>query len=560
MSSHRRNASDSTSDWSSDNSTRSRGSQQYSQGGMAGFGFEAGIDGLSMSRNGSLPLPWAPSSSSSSGAAGIDQSTLTPSQVRAVYGGSLPAGYAHPSQYAAGQHTAAGTTINLPHPSGSSNPLDSYNPYAPAANQAAWTGAQQQQQQKSTVGYPPKMGYANYTNDHQSNPSASSSAGLYGSSTSGGGFGGGGSGSNNSAAWKDFPSGQQQSQIPSGNHGGAPYGQPSTSSSQSHTHPHDGAGYNYDPMTDFTSHSVQGIPQAAYAVQQQHQQKDQHSSSTGNPNASSRPSLPGLDSFMSATFPSVYPSNNNPPSNGAPPAHSRYTDRRASVASTASLSDSVSTPSSLMYAPPSPSDTSMSRPGTSGTGYGPLPSALGGLQLRNANAGGSSTSSGQSPDRDGDSSAEGGSSNNNHGPGPGPGANGNGAGGDEQNATRLRQIWSSWLSTPFSSASEKDAFVLSNGVLTPVNNGSGGAPGQLSAVPSYLQHGGPASPSKAQHPSQQGQIDQYNQQQLPYALQKTMSLPAIRTPNTERRSLVGANGAIDNVQTPRVHNNGQTYV
>jgi hypothetical protein len=219
--------------------------------------------------------------------------------------------------------------------------------------------------------------------------------------------------------------------------------------------------------------------------------------------------------------------------------YGRGGDRRASVASSGSaLSDSVSTPSSIAFPPPSPSD--VSRPTTSGSSvaYGPLPSAFGGLQLRGGAGGnvpdGSSSgaSSGEAPPGGG-----GGSGN--------PGFEGGGA-SDVENNRHLRQLWSSWLATPFSAASEKDSFVVSNGVLTPLNhpstaganNNSGGAAGAnptLSAVPPYMYSSG-GSPGK------HGQIDQMNQQ-VPFSLQKSVSLPAIRTPNAER--------------APRVHN-GQT--
>lgn len=124
FSGHRRNISGS--DWSSDSSSRSR-SSQYSQPGTSGFGFEGTtLDGLSTSRNppgpSGLPAPWAPGASGSQ----LDQSTVTPSQVRAMYGGSLPAGYTHPSQF-----SSVGGGINLPNPAllPSASGLDSFNSF-----------------------------------------------------------------------------------------------------------------------------------------------------------------------------------------------------------------------------------------------------------------------------------------------------------------------------------------------------------------------------------------------------------------------------------------------
>jgi hypothetical protein len=139
---HRRNISGS--DWSSDSSSRSR-SSQYSQPGASGYGFDGTtLDGLSMSRNLSgasgLPLPWG--QSGASGSQNLDQSTMTPSQVRAMYGGSLPAGYTHPSQY-----PPLGGGINLPNPA--SFPTDSYNSnsFNPLTNYGGT--------QKSNIGYVP---------------------------------------------------------------------------------------------------------------------------------------------------------------------------------------------------------------------------------------------------------------------------------------------------------------------------------------------------------------------------------------------------------------------
>ena len=137
---HRRNISGS--DWSSDSSSRSR-SSQYSQPGASGFEFDGTtLDGLSVPRNLSgssgLPPPWGPSGPP--GNQNLDQSTVTPSQVRAMYGGSLPAGYTHPSQY-----PPLGGGINLPNPA--SFPTDSYHSFNPLSH---YSGAQ-----KSNIRYVP---------------------------------------------------------------------------------------------------------------------------------------------------------------------------------------------------------------------------------------------------------------------------------------------------------------------------------------------------------------------------------------------------------------------
>jgi hypothetical protein len=127
FSGHRRNISGS--DWSSDSSSRSR-SSQYSQPATGEFGFDGTtLDSLPVPRGlpapSGLPLPWAPGTP---GNQNLDQSTITPNQVRALYGGSLPAGYTHPSQF---PPMAGG--INLPNPASltSSNAPDPYNSFNP---------------------------------------------------------------------------------------------------------------------------------------------------------------------------------------------------------------------------------------------------------------------------------------------------------------------------------------------------------------------------------------------------------------------------------------------
>lgn len=378
--------------------------------------------------------------------------------------------------------------------------------------------------------------------------------------------------------WKDYTGQGQQQQH-------ASYGTHALTSSHDLPVPNGASNpYNYDPMTDFTSQSVQGIPQTAYAIaQHQHQpgagtgtepgvnNASPPSGNSGYTNSSSnvagtnsgitgpsqtRPSLPGLDSFMSATFPPLNTTGSatspstvttNP---GMAYLYGRGSDRRGSVASSASaISDSVSTPSSMGFQPPSPSDVSRPTTSSSSVSYGPLPSAFGGLQLRGG-AGGNAP----------DTNSSGATSCAEAPPGSDAGGNGNpasegGGASDVENNRRLRQLWSSWLATPFSATSEKDSFVMSNGVLTPLNHpsaagagnnssGSAGANPTLSAVPPHMYSVG-ASPGKP------GQIDQMNQP-LPFSLQKSVSLPAIRTPNAERPGRT-----VGDALTPRVHN-GQT--
>lgn len=346
-------------------------------------------------------------------------------------------------------------------------------------------------------------------------------------------------------------------------------------------------------MSGFPSQSVPGLSHSAFSLsgsdEGHHQSSSSnnnnslyhttsvsppsHNNAASNNNSSSsggpaRPSLPGLDSFMSATFPplnnvtlSTSSHNNNigaipsPTTTSAPGMaylFGRGGDRRGSVASSvgsAALSDSVPSPSSLVYShhshgnhggnePSSPGDMSVassSRPNTSSGsvvgGYAPpgLPNAFGSLQLRGGADGG----------------ADGGEGSN---PSGGQQANG------ETDHRKLRQLWSTWLSTPFSSSSEKDAFLMSNnggGGTTPVNhpgsnagsNSGSNSGSMMSAVPSHVY-----SPSK-QGPGSMDQMQQQGQGQSSYALQKSLSLPAIRTPGVERRSMT------TDMPTPRVHNN-----
>lgn len=210
------------------------------------------------------------------------------------------------------------------------------------------------------------------------------------------------------------------------------------------------------------------------------------------------------------------------------------------ASSGSALSDGASTPSSFAFSPPSPSDTSRPNTSSSSMSYGPLPSAFGGLQLR---GGGGSDGHSSSSSVAGAGEA----ANNSGGEGGSTVAGGASSGSDTENSKQLRQLWSTWLATPFSSSSEKDAFVMSNGVLTPLNHpsalssnsaGNKATNPTLSAVPSHMYPAG-SSPTK------QDQMGQ--QQQIPYALQKSMSLPAIRTPSGERRSMA-------DLPTPRINN------
>lgn len=333
---------------------------------------------------------------------------------------------------------------------------------------------------------------------------------------------------------------------------------------------------------------------ATYSMQQQQQQQgsdeghgpsSNHSYNTNNHHVNSssnnhggssgsatRPSLPGLDSFMSATFPPLnnMPSygngsnnNNNNYSSSSPttnhqqqssiPAgtttapglaylYGRGGDRRGSLASSSGLSDTVSTPSSLVFAHHhgggSPggggglgdnvSVASSSRPGTSNGsvvgGYAPpgLPNAFGGLHLRGG--------AGPGDGGNGDDNASASAGNPNNG-----GTNNNNNGG-ETDPRKLRQLWNTWLNTPLSSASEKDTFASG---MASLNYPSSNNNSTMSAVPPHLYS-----------PTKQGHMEQG--QQGSYALQKSMSLPAIRTPSGgERRSM--PSGA--DLPTPRVPNN-----
>lgn len=504
-SNHRRATSDSTSDWSSD-SSRSRSSQFSQQGGsLPGFGFDASLDGgirnlPPSSSTAGLPASWNVPNG------GIDQSTLTPNQVRAVYGGSLPVGYSHPSQYAnQSQHPGS---ITLPNPaSGLVDSSSSYSApsYVPSSNtgtsSSSWNNPGSN---KLTLSYPhssssssSKLSSGTGAGGYDTNATvpSQSSSGLYGSTGSFGAANGHGASGGGMYQANNNSAGHHSSSHPS----------------------HDGGHYNYDPMTDFSNtHNPQALTSTHHNTYPMQAQKSS-SSTLSNP-APNRPSLPGLDSFMSATFPTTLPPPNllngstipnhaSSSSSAIAPSHpffysTRNNDRRGSVASTTSLSDSVGTSSSLMFAPSSPSDTGEgsggSRPGTASSsisGFG-----LGNLQLRGAEGG--------SPDSGsvGSGSAAGSNvSDSNAGSGSGHGEVENG---------KLRQLWSSWLATPFSSASDKE----------------GGNPFAL---------GTPSSASQGL-----GQQGSFN-------IHKTMSLPSIsRTPNTERRNLgMMGNGA--DMQTPR---------
>lgn len=342
--------------------------------------------------------------------------------------------------------------------------------------------------------------------------------------------------------------------------------------------------YAYDAMPEFAHHNVQGVPQGAYAVtQHEHQQQlagsgaesgvnsapsggssyTNSSSSTIGPSTGTtgsnqtRPSLPGLDSFISATFPpadttgdTMSPSTvtTNP---GMAYLYGRGADRRGSVASSGSaLSDNVLAPSSMALQPPSPSDGSRPTTSSSGVSYGPLPSTFSGLQLRGGSGGsvpdGSACSSGEAAPGDSRTAGAGG----------GGGNSGTEVGGaNEAERSRLRQIWSSWITTPLSSTTEKDAFIMSNGAPTPLGHPSAGSTGAGSNSGSQtagnpILAGVPPLMYPSRVPNKQGQNDEMNQQQqqLPSALQKSMSLPVIRTPNLERRMM-------GDVPTPLVHNN-----
>lgn len=369
-----------------------------------------------------------------------------------------------------------------------------------------------------------------------------------------------------STGWKGYTGqGQQQQQPLYGSHPLASSQDVPVSTGGSNT-------YSYDPMVDFTSQSVHGVPQEAYATNQ-HQPGAGGGAEPGANNASppsgnnsytsssssttgtgttgpnqTRPSLPGLESFINATFPplnmNIAGSITSPSTLTTNPGtayfYGRGADRRGSVASSGSaVSDSASTPSSLIFQPPSPSDGS--RPTTSSSSsvaYGPLPSAFGGLQLR-GNTGGNVDCNSSAAPSSGQAEADGGRSG---------GDSGTEVGGANE-VERNRRLWNSWLTTPLSAPSEKDAFVMSNGVLTPLNyppaagtragNNSGDITGSnttLSAVPPHIYSSGAPS-------NKHGQRDQ--QQQLPSSLQKCMSLPVIRTPNAERRT-------IGDIPTPRV--------
>lgn len=229
---HRRNLSEtSTSDWSSD-SSRSR-SSHYSQqaGGYGNGGYESnssldnlaggGGGGMSFRSAGMLPsssssssglplpLPWVPSSGN------LDQSTMTPSQVRAMYGGTLPAGYAHPSQYSVGstgQLSGPPGSINLPNPSMSSssgtvNPMDPYNSYAPLVGTTYGGGHHNNNSKTSTssIGYAERAPRSSRigARDDRSKPYYRSSS-LSPPRTSVGGIGQQSSSMTPAPAWKDY--------------------------------------------------------------------------------------------------------------------------------------------------------------------------------------------------------------------------------------------------------------------------------------------------------------------------------------------------------------------
>jgi hypothetical protein len=132
--------------------------------------------------------------------------------------------------------------------------------------------------------------------------------------------------------------------------------------------------------------------------------------------------------------------------------------------------------------------------------------------------------------------------------------------GDANTPGRLRQLWSSWLTTPFSSASEKDAFLVSNGVTTPMNHPASASDqqqqqqhqyGTLSAaIPAHVY--GPCGGVGA---GGKGALS--TPQQYQYALQKSMSLPSIKSPLHEHRWLGNGGGGPD-AATPRVP--GYPYV
>ncbi|KAF8312529.1 hypothetical protein DL93DRAFT_1311623 [Clavulina sp. PMI_390] len=360
--SHRRNPSEtSISDWSSD-SSRSRlppYSQPMMYSGSSGYESSSSVDSMSH-RGGNSGLSWVPSSSSISSNNSnnpLDQATMTPSQVRAMYGGSLPSGYSHPSQFPASSLPAPPASMSLPNPAAlpslsnlpgptglhhlDNNYADT-SAYAPlVAGTYGNTGSGNKlPSSSSTIGYaqraPPRSSASIVRPRDRSKPypysppSPSSSA----SRTSVGHIGQQSASLTPAPAWKDYAGPQGASNA-----------------------------YNYDAIAaDFSSQGavVPSMGHAGYPTSD-----DGHSHSSGSPpntapsggNASGRPSLPGLESFMTATFPPLNnvtlpssaamaaqssSSSSNPPHSatsmsapGMAYLYGRGGDRRSSIASSA---------------------------------------------------------------------------------------------------------------------------------------------------------------------------------------------------------------------------------